>query len=40
VTRAIADTGPIVAFLDTRDPLHSWAQEAFNRCKLPLVMPE
>jgi predicted nucleic acid-binding protein len=44
VTRAIADTGPIVAFLDTRDPLrdphHSWAQETFNRYKLPLITCE
>jgi len=40
VTRAIADTGPIVAFLDTRDPLHSWAQETFDRSSLPLVTCE
>lgn len=40
MTRAIVDTGPLVAFLDTRDPRHSWAQETFNRFRLPLVTCE
>jgi uncharacterized protein len=40
VTRAIVDTGPLVAFLDTRDPRHAWAQETFNRFSLPLVTCE
>jgi len=40
VTRAIVDTGPLVAFLDTRDPHHPWAQETLNRFRLPLVTCE
>jgi predicted nucleic acid-binding protein len=40
VTRAIVDTGPVVAFLDTRDPLHAWAQETFNSYQLPLLTCE
>jgi predicted nucleic acid-binding protein len=30
VTRAIVDTGPLVAFLNTRDPYHAWARETFD----------
>ena len=37
MTRGIVDTGPIVAFLDTRDPHHQWAQETFSGFRLPLV---
>jgi predicted nucleic acid-binding protein len=40
VIRAIVDTGPLVAFLDTRDPRHAWAQETFDSAKLPLLTCE
>jgi predicted nucleic acid-binding protein len=34
VKRGIVDTGPIVAFLNTRDPRHGWACEMFDSFKL------
>ena len=37
MTRGIVDTGPIVAFLNTRDPHHRWAQETFSSFRLPLI---
>jgi predicted nucleic acid-binding protein len=37
VTRAILDTGPLVAFLDTRDPRHAWAVETINSFPMPLA---
>ena len=40
MTRGIVDTGPIVAFLDTRDPRHEWVLETFNSFRLPLVTCE
>ncbi len=40
MTRAVVDTGPLVAFLDTRDPHHAWAAETFNRHALPLLTCE
>jgi uncharacterized protein len=40
VTRAIIDTGPLVAFLDTRDPRHLWAQETINSFPMPLATCE
>jgi predicted nucleic acid-binding protein len=40
VTRAIVDTGPIVAFLNTRDPHHQWAQKTLSSFTLPLVTCE
>jgi hypothetical protein len=40
VTRAIVDTGPLVAFLNTRDPHHAWARETFDTFRLPLVTCE
>ncbi len=40
MTRAIVDTGPLVAFLNTRDPHHRWAQETFSSLRLPLVTCE
>jgi predicted nucleic acid-binding protein len=40
VTRAIVDTGPLVAFLNTRDPHHAWARETFDAFRLPLITCE
>jgi len=40
VTRAIVDTGPLVAFLNARDPHHAWARETFDTFRLPLVTCE
>lgn len=40
MTRAIIDTGPLVAFLDTRDRHHDWAKETFNGQGLPLATCE
>jgi uncharacterized protein len=40
VSRAIIDTGPLVAFLDTRDSRHAWVKETFNEQTLPLVTCE
>lgn len=37
---AIVDTGPLVAFLDGRDPHHRWAHETFDSFRLPLVTYE
>jgi predicted nucleic acid-binding protein len=40
VTRAIVDTGPLVAFLNTRDPRHQWALETFDSFRMPLATCE
>lgn len=40
MTRAIVDTGPLVAFLDTRDRWHAWAQDTFDGLSLPLLTCE
>ena len=40
MTRVTADTGPLVAFLNARDPHHAWARETFDGFRLPLVTCE
>ncbi len=40
MTRAIVDTGPLVAFLNTRDPRHQWALETFDSFRMPLATCE
>ena len=40
MTRIIADTGPLVAFLDRRDANHGWAREQFDRISTPVVTAE
>jgi len=40
VTRAIVDTGPLVAFLNTRDARHQWALETFDSFRMPLATCE
>jgi len=37
---AIADTGPIVAFIDNREQYHEWAREAFHNIRSPLITCE
>lgn len=36
----LVDTGPIVAFLDRREPTHGWANEQFRRLPKPLLTCE
>ena len=36
----LLDTGPLVAFLNRRDPFHAWALEAWSRVPVPLVTSE
>lgn len=40
MTATLADTGPIVAFLNARDRHHRWAVEAMGRLRPPLVTCE
>ena len=40
MTRAIVDTGPLVAFLNTRDARHQWALETFDSFRMPLATCE
>ncbi|MFZ5469140.1 MAG: type II toxin-antitoxin system VapC family toxin [Myxococcota bacterium] len=35
--KLIVDTGPLVALLDRRDPLHAWAQETFEELAPPYL---
>ena len=36
----IADTGPLVAFLNRRERRHNWAREQFAQCRPPLLTCE
>ena len=38
--KAILDTGPLVASLDRRDNLHSWAAQVFQTIQYPLLTCE
>lgn len=38
--KAILDTGPLVALLDRRDDLHSWATQTFRAIQYPLLTCE
>jgi predicted nucleic acid-binding protein len=38
--RAIADTGPLIAYLDQRDGYHTWASDQISRIKPPLLVCE
>lgn len=35
--RALADTGALLAYLDSTDPWHERCRAAFGQCRLPLV---
>ncbi|MFZ5469134.1 MAG: type II toxin-antitoxin system VapC family toxin [Myxococcota bacterium] len=35
--KLIVDTGPLVALLDRRDPLHTWAKEIFEELAPPYL---
>jgi uncharacterized protein len=38
--RALADTGALLAYLDSRDGWHARCRETFGLCRLPLVTSE
>lgn len=38
--KVLLDTGPLVAFLDQRDPYHAWAKNAFAEITPPLLTCE
>lgn len=40
MTRAIADTGPLVAYLDRAEQHHAWAVEQVARLQAPLLVCE
>lgn len=40
VSCVIADTGPVVAFLNRRDRWHQWAVDTFGRLQPPLLTCE
>jgi predicted nucleic acid-binding protein len=37
---AILDTGPLVAYLNRRDPYHAWAVEVMQQVKPPMLVCE
>ena len=40
MTKIVVDTGPIVAFLNSRDSYHDWAQQLFESLEPPLYSCE
>ena len=36
----LLDTGPLVAFLNSRDPFHPWAEATFHQWPAPLLTCE
>ena len=38
--KLVVDTGPLVALLDRRDPLHEWAREVFEQLEPPFLTCE
>jgi predicted nucleic acid-binding protein len=40
MTRAVADTGPLVAYLDRAEQNHAWAVEQVGKLDAPLLVCE